>query len=99
MPSASVSDGIQSSVMMKHSEAIFCPVETTGDGAVNFQSRVLMFLFKARQKARDEFTSAIDDKGMTKEEAEEKYERKGIVGLNYPKHKVVGTGANRVLQM
>ena len=30
---------------------IFCPVETSGDGRVNFYSRVQMYLFKAKQAA------------------------------------------------
>lgn len=54
MPSSGVSDGVQQAVLARHPEALFCAVETTGDGAVNFQSRVQMFLFKARQKARAE---------------------------------------------
>ena len=35
-------------------EAIFCAVETSGEGAVNFYSRVQLFLFKARQRAQAE---------------------------------------------
>jgi predicted nucleotide-binding protein (sugar kinase/HSP70/actin superfamily) len=54
MPSSGVSDGVQSLVTKKYPEVIFCPVETTGDGEVNFQSRVLMFLFKAKQRVRNE---------------------------------------------
>jgi hypothetical protein len=52
MPSSGVSDGVQSLVTSKHPDAIFCAIETTGDCAVNVQSRVLMDLFKARQKAQ-----------------------------------------------
>ena len=48
MPSASVSDGVQSAVMERYPEGIFLPIETTGDGAVNVYSRVQMMLFKAR---------------------------------------------------
>lgn len=55
MPSSGVSDGIQSLIIKKHPEVIFCPVETTGDGEVNFQSRILMFLFKAKRRAKTEF--------------------------------------------
>ena len=55
MPSSGVSDGIQSLVSERYPEAIFCAVETTGDGAANVQSRVLMDLYKARQRARAEF--------------------------------------------
>ena len=55
MPSSGVSDGVQSLVTARHPDAIFCAIETTGDGAVNVQSRVLMYLFKARQKAQQEY--------------------------------------------
>jgi predicted nucleotide-binding protein (sugar kinase/HSP70/actin superfamily) len=43
MPSSGVSDGIQS---------LITAIETTGDGAINVQSRIQMDLFKARQKPR-----------------------------------------------
>ena len=59
MPSSGVSDGVQSLVTAKHPESIFCAIETTGDGAVNVQSRVLMDLFKARQKAQKMRTAPI----------------------------------------
>jgi len=39
-------------VLNRLPQAIFCPVETSGDGEVNFQSRVLMYLFKARRRAK-----------------------------------------------
>lgn len=55
LPSSGVSDGVQSAVLSQHPEAVFCAVETTGDGAVNFQSRIQMHLFKARRRARQEF--------------------------------------------
>src|SRR5262249_55941976 len=67
MPSSSVSDGVQSLVTERHPGSIFCAVETTGDGAVNFQSRVQMFLFKARQAAARELEQALADTGLTAE--------------------------------
>src|SRR5262249_2220917 len=42
MPSSGVSDGVQSMITEKYPEAIFCPIETSGDGAVNVYSRVQM---------------------------------------------------------
>ena len=64
MPSSGVSDGVQSFVTTKWPEAIFLPIEITGDGEVNVHSRVQMMLFKARQKAREEFEQALADTGM-----------------------------------
>ena len=36
MPSSSVSDGVQTLITEKYPGTIYCPVETSGDGAVNF---------------------------------------------------------------
>jgi predicted nucleotide-binding protein (sugar kinase/HSP70/actin superfamily) len=98
MPSASVSDGVQASVVTRHPNAIFCAVETTGDGAVNFQSRVQMSLFKARQKARAEFETALQQRGLTLEVAESRLALRRQTACYYPSHTVVGTGANQVLE-
>ncbi|MFT7823729.1 MAG: hypothetical protein ABXS92_03100 [Sulfurimonas sp.] len=55
MPSSAVSDGIQSLVTARHPEANFLAIETSGEGAANFYSRVQMALFKAKQAAKEEF--------------------------------------------
>jgi len=65
MPSSGVSDGVQSAITELYPEAIFLPIETTGDGAVNVYSRVQMMLFKARQAAQREAQEALDAYGMT----------------------------------
>lgn len=57
MPSSAVSDGIQSLVTARHPEANFLAIETSGEGAANFHSRVQMALFKAKQAAKEEFES------------------------------------------
>ena len=59
MPSAGVSDGVQSAITEKFPGTIFCPVETSGDGRVNFYSRVQMYLFKAKQAAIAELERAL----------------------------------------
>ncbi len=55
MPSSGVSDGVQSLVTENYPQAIFCPIETTGDGAANAYSRVMRDLFQARRVAREEY--------------------------------------------
>ena len=65
MPSSSVSDGVQSLIVEKHPGSIYCAVETSGDGAVNFQSRVLMYLFKAKQAVQKEVDVALERTGLT----------------------------------
>ncbi|RRS30809.1 MAG: hypothetical protein P794_05350 [Epsilonproteobacteria bacterium (ex Lamellibrachia satsuma)] len=55
MPSSAVSDGVQSLVTSRYSQANFLSIETSGEGAANFYSRVQMALFKAKQSAKEEF--------------------------------------------
>jgi hypothetical protein len=50
-----VSDGIQSLVTSRYPQANFLSIETSGEGAANFYSRVQMALFKAKQSAKEEF--------------------------------------------
>ncbi|MEM8609810.1 MAG: 2-hydroxyglutaryl-CoA dehydratase [Myxococcota bacterium] len=71
MPSSGVSDGIQTVITELHPDAIYCPVETSGDGAVNFYSRVQMYMFKARERARKEHQEALDKWGVTEDEVRE----------------------------
>ena len=68
MPSSSVSDGVQSLITELYPQAIFLPIETNGDGAVNVYSRVQMQLFKAKQQAGREVEDALKQHGMTMEE-------------------------------
>lgn len=68
MPSSSVSDGIQSLITELYPQAIFLPIETNGDGAVNVYSRVQMQLFKAKQSAQREVDKALADVNMSMEE-------------------------------
>ena len=65
MPSSGVSDGVQSFIVEKFPGTLFCAVETSGDGAVNFQSRVQMYMSKAKQSARDEFDRTLRDSAIT----------------------------------
>ena len=75
MPSSGVSDGVQSLITEKYPGTIYCAVETSGDGAVNFYSRVQMYMFKAKQVAHKEVTDALAKYDMTLEDVSE-YVRK-----------------------
>src|SRR5437588_12497520 len=77
LPSSGVSAGVQSLVTAKHPESIFCAIETTGDGAVNAQSRILMDLFKARQKAGREYQELLAASGLSQQDAERRARRRG----------------------
>jgi predicted nucleotide-binding protein (sugar kinase/HSP70/actin superfamily) len=65
MPSSAVSDGVQSLITELYPQAIFLPIETNGDGAVNVYSRVQMQLFKARQAAEKEVLGILDKANLT----------------------------------
>ncbi len=68
MPSSGVSDGVQAMITERYPQAIFLPIETTGDGAVNVYSRIQMQLFKAKQLAQQEFANTLDQFGVSEAE-------------------------------
>lgn len=68
MPSSGVSDGVQSLIVSKYPGTIYCAVETSGDGATNFYSRVQMYMFKARIAAEEELRRAYEETGVTEAE-------------------------------
>ncbi len=59
---------VQSLITELYPQAIFLPIETNGDGAVNVYSRVQMQLFKAKQQALREVETALSETGQTMEE-------------------------------
>ena len=98
MPSSGVSDGVQSFVTEKHPGAIFLPIETSGDGAVNVYSRVQMMLFKARNAAKAEFDAACREAGVSAEELRlflAKHPRFASP-FYWPSHKVTTTASDVV---
>ncbi len=95
MPSSGVSDGVQSLITEKYPDAIFLPIETTGDGAINVYSRVQMMLFKAKQTAQKEFEEALMKKGITAKHLQKlKSRSKFIHPLRTSRHFVACTAAN-----
>lgn len=71
MPSSGVSDGVQSMITGLYPQSIFCAIETSGDGKVNVQSRVQMFLFKARLAAQREYQETLERLGVTTDQVKE----------------------------
>ncbi|HEY3498629.1 MAG TPA: 2-hydroxyglutaryl-CoA dehydratase [Polyangiaceae bacterium] len=98
MPSSSVSDGVQSLITERYPGTIYCAVETSGDGAVNFQSRVQMYLFKARQAAVEDFERALSETGLTVERLREflKKNPRYAAGLHKSPHYAASTPADLV---
>lgn len=101
MPSAGVSDGVQSAITEKFPGTIFCPVETSGDGRVNFYSRVQMYLFKAKQAAAAELDRVLAENGVTKEQVQAFLEANPKFGnaLHKAPHAAAGTGADLVAEV
>ena len=95
MPSSGVSDGVQTIVQAMYPKSIFLPIETTGDGKVNVQSRVQMMLFKARQNAKAELEEALKENKLD----ETTFKKRVTTGkwksaLKVPKHRYAGVAAN-----
>ena len=101
MPSSSVSDGVQSLITEKFPGTIFCAVETSGDGAVNFQSRVQMYLFKAKQAAQAEFDKALVDTGLSLEQINDflSANPRYASSLHLPPHAAAHTGADLIYEI
>ncbi len=98
MPSSGVSDGVQSLITNKYPGTIFCAVETSGDGATNFYSRVQMYMFKARLAAQEELRKAYEKCGVTEEEVRTflKNNPKYASSLYHAPHTGAGSAVNLV---
>lgn len=101
MPSSGVSDGVQSLIVSKYPGTIYCAVETSGDGATNFYSRVQMYMFKARIAAEEELKKAYEDTGLTEAEVRAFLEKnpKYASPLHHSPHTVAGSAANLVYEV
>jgi predicted nucleotide-binding protein (sugar kinase/HSP70/actin superfamily) len=101
MPSAGVSDGVQSAITEKFPGTIFCPVETSGDGRVNFYSRVQMYLFKAKQAAVAELDRACQEHGVTVEQVRAFVQAhpRFASSLHKSPHRYAGSGADLVAEV
>jgi predicted nucleotide-binding protein (sugar kinase/HSP70/actin superfamily) len=99
MPSSGVSDGVQAAVQGQYPDAIFLPIETTGDGKVNVQSRVQMMLFKARKKAQSEYEEALRVTGLSEEKFQARARAKWSSPFKVPKHRTAGVAANLVYEL
>lgn len=101
MPSSGVSDGVQSLITNRYPGTIFCAVETSGDGATNFYSRVQMFMFKARLLAADELKKAYEECGVTEEQVRDFLAKnpKYASPLHHAPHVKAGAAANLVHQV
>ncbi len=102
MPSTQ-SDGAQAAVVELYKDAIFLPIETSGEGEVNAHSRVQMALGNARIKAKQEFQDALNSTGKSLDAMKAYVDTQPA--LKKPMYKVpkvkdvAGTAANFVLHV
>jgi predicted nucleotide-binding protein (sugar kinase/HSP70/actin superfamily) len=101
MPSSGVSDGVQSLITSKYPQSIFCAIETSGDGKVNVQSRVQMFLFKARLAAQREYGELLAKLGVTADDVRAFLAKHPDLasGLRRSPHAAAGTAADRLAEI
>jgi predicted nucleotide-binding protein (sugar kinase/HSP70/actin superfamily) len=101
MPSSGVSDGVQSMITGLYPQSLFCAIETSGDGKVNVQSRVQMFLFKARIAAQKEYSDLLERFGLTSEQVADFFARhpRWSTGLHRAPHAAAGTAADRLMEV
>ncbi len=100
MPSSAVSDGVQAMITERYPDAIFLPIETSGDGAVNVYSRVQMQLFKAKQMVQQEAEALSKAKQVSLKELQEKVanNRRAQDALHVSPHTVACTGINALTE-
>ena len=101
MPST-MSDGVQSRVVADYKEAIYIPIETSGDGEVNVRSRVQMKLYEAKMKAREEFAEVLEKHHVTVEQVKAyvaKHPKYSIGMQKIPQHHGISTAANFVTKV
>ena len=81
--------------------AIFCAIETSGDGAVNVYSRVQMYLFKARQAAQKEYTDMLARLGVTEDQVKDFFARhpRFASPLRRSPHAAAGTAGDRLAEV
>ena len=89
------SDGVQAAVQGRFPEAIFLPIETTGDGAINVYSRVQMMLYKAKKKCEAELDDALAEGNMDQDQFQVRLAKSRYANpFKRAKHRVAGTAAN-----
>ncbi|MEO8096781.1 MAG: activator of (R)-2-hydroxyglutaryl-CoA dehydratase [Acidobacteriota bacterium] len=102
MPSTQ-SDAAQTAVVANHSDMIYLPIETSGEGEINAHSRVQMALGEARIKAKAEFAQALEQSSLTLEKCYAYVDRHPEMKrplYQVPKHKgFIGVAPNLVLHI
>ncbi|MCG8313750.1 MAG: hypothetical protein MI976_11085 [Pseudomonadales bacterium] len=101
MPSSAVSDGVQALITERYPDAIFLPIETSGDGAVNVYSRIQMQLFKAKQAVQQQAENLSKQTGKSLSDMQQRVSqhKKAQDPLHYSPHKAACTGINTLHEL
>jgi len=70
------SDGVQTAVVAHYEDIIYLPIETSGEGEINAQSRVQMTLNDARERAHDEYRRNLERCGVNETQIREEMEKR-----------------------
>jgi uroporphyrinogen-III synthase len=92
-----MSDGVQSRVMSDYPDAIYVPIETSGDSEIAAKSRVQMKLYEAKIKAREEFAEVLRAHNVTVERVRDyasKHPRYTNAMRQLPQRHGIGTATN-----
>jgi predicted nucleotide-binding protein (sugar kinase/HSP70/actin superfamily) len=77
------SDGVQTAVVAHYEDIIYLPVETSGEGEINAQSRVQMTLNDARERAREEFRQTLAACDISERELQEALEENSALSAAF----------------
>ena len=101
MPST-MSDGVQSKVVADFKDAIYIPIETSGDGEINVKSRTQMKLYEAKIKARQEMAEVLEKHQVTVEQVRDyvaRHPKYANPMRRLPHHHGISTAANFVSEV
>jgi predicted nucleotide-binding protein (sugar kinase/HSP70/actin superfamily) len=96
MPST-MSDGIQGRVVADYKDAIFLPIETSGDAEISVKSRTQMKLYEAKLRARQEVEDVLGKHHVTLNQVRDyvaKHPKYANAMQKLPHHHGIGTAAN-----
>ncbi|NOE36106.1 hypothetical protein [Ruegeria sp. HKCCD7318] len=97
-----MSIGAMAAVQGKYPDMLYAPIEVKGDSDVHALSRCQMVLADAKNRAQEEFRSALAAAGLTLEEARKRAREHPKVNLPFwkvPHRGAVGTASNVVLEI
>lgn len=97
-----MSVGAMAGVLGDHPDLLYAPLEIKGDAEVHALSRCQMVLTEAKTRANAEFEAALEQAGLTLDEARDRLDARPDLKratTPVPRHGRVGVGANLVAEL